>query len=134
MAYDAYAGYIYQLDPDLFAEIIPDTYQAFLEVLEEYEVSTDSVAVALDCDDWGMIIDDVLTDEGCDRIEAAYKQVRRMFEAKTGLQIAITQIDEGSAHNDVAGTVWCVLNAVQPTPPAKKYENYIEQQLFCHFG
>lgn len=134
MAYDAMAGYIYELDSDVFAETIPDTYQSFLDVLERHEVSTDDLGLAMDCDDWNVTgVDD---EEAIEEMEDAYKQVRRMFEAKTGLQIVLTYVDNdsGSRYNEVGGGVWHVLNAVEPTEPAKTFERFIDQKFFCTFG
>ena len=134
MSYDAMAGYIYELDTDVFSEVIPDTYQNFLEVLERHEVSTEDLGLAMDCDDWDIVGQD--DEDAIEEIEEAYKQVRRMFEAKTGLQICLTYVDtdSGSCYNEVAGGVWSVINATQPTEPARTFERFIDQKFFCIFG
>lgn len=135
MAYDAMAGYIYELDEDLFAELIPETYQAFLDTLEKYDLSTESVALAMDCDDWNVISADCPDDDGVEEIETAYNQVSRMFEAKTGVKISLTSIDSGSVYNDVVGPVWCIIEAMDYTPEVKRLGvEHVTQKFFCHFG
>lgn len=133
MSYDAMAGYLYELNSDVFSETIPGAYQTFLEVLERHDIGTDDVAQAITYDDWFMTD---LEDPAIEEIEASYKQVQRMFEAKTGLKVSLTYIDEdsGSQYNDVSGAVWGVDNAIQLTEPARTFERFIEQKFFCLFG
>lgn len=130
MAYDAMAGYIYHLDTDVFAETTPEAYRSFLEVLEQSGVDTDTLAYALDSDDFS----DMDPDADVDTLVEAYKNFREIFEARTGLKVTLTMIESGSEYNDVVGPVWHVLNAVEPTAPAKEYERFIQQKFFCHFG
>jgi len=137
MAYDAMAGYIYELNPDIFAKTIPETYQQFLDVLERAEVDTSTLALAIDCDDTSMLnLEETDEDEMMSDIFHVYDEVKRLFEAKTGLKICLTYVDEdsGSRYNDVFGGVWNVLNAVQPTEPARRLERFIDQKFFCIFG
>ena len=131
MAYDAMAGYIYQIDQDVIAESIPDIFQKFLEVLERLEITTDTLGSAFDCDEFEMLGVD---EEHYDSIEDSYNLVLRTFEAKTGLQVALTTIDPGSAYNEVVGPAWHVLNATRPTLAAERFSDHIEQKFFCHFG
>ena len=135
MSFDAMAGYIHELDTDVFAETIPETYQAFLDTLEKHELSTESVALAMDCDDWDVIHDDIPDDAGIEEIENAYKQVTRMFEGRTGVKISLTSIDPGSVYNDVVGPVWCIIEAMDYTPEVKRLGvEHVTQKFFCHFG
>ena len=78
--YDAMAGYVYELDSDVFAETIPETYQEFLNVLEKHDVSTDDIALAMDCDDWNIagINDESVIDE----IEESFKYLQKVMESK----------------------------------------------------
>lgn len=132
MAYDAMAGYIYELNTDALAENVPDQYKAFLEVLERFEVTTDMFGLALDCDDWSML--GIGHEQSEELLQNAYDDVKLIFKMRTGLEVSLSSIDSGSVHNEVTGPVWCVINATQPTPEAAAMDHYIQQKFFCHFG
>lgn len=133
MSYDAMAGYIYELNDDLVATHAPSELQHLLDLLEASELSTDDVAEFCDCGEWlGVDVDTIYLD----RIEQALKKVKAKMLSSTGLEVTLTYIDESNAsrYNDVTGTMWCVLNATQPTPAAEEHADHITQQFFCHFG
>lgn len=130
MAYDAMAGYIYHLDTDVFTETTPEAYRSFLGVLEKSGVNTDTLAYALDSDDFS----DMDPDADVDTLVEAYNNFKEIFEARTGLKVTLTMIDPGSEYNEIVGPVWHVINAVELTAPAKEYERFIQQKFFCHFG
>lgn len=132
MSYDAMAGYIYELNDDLIATHAPSELQHLLDLLESSDMSTEDLAMFCDSDDWmGSVVDD----DRLDRIEDALRGVKAKMLRSTGLKVTLTHIDEGgSVYNDATGTMWCVLNATQPTPAAEEHADHITQQMFCHFG
>jgi hypothetical protein len=132
MAYDAMAGFVYSLDTDLLAEKVPSEYQTFLDNLEKCEADIDGFAMsAVD----GMFLD-IENEEDEEALVASYFALKEAFRRETGLTIQLTYVQESeaSSYNEVSGGVWEVLNAIQFTPEAQKFEGKIELQFFCIYG
>lgn len=132
MSYDAMAGYVYVLDTDIFENTTPEAYQSFLDALEEHGFNTDTLAYALDTDDFMDLPEDVPEDEN--PVLDAYQNFVEIFKAKTGLEIELVVIDGQSEYDEVNGPTWAVCNAVEPTAPAKAFEQFIDQRMFATYG
>jgi len=142
MSYDAMAGFVYAIGNDLIAEKVPSEYQSFLDHLEACGIDEDSFAMA----SWegideesrllreGMLLD--LEEEQERPLVQSYLSLQEAFKRETGLEIRLeyVQEDEASQYNEVSGGVWSVVNAVQFTPEAQKFEDKINLLMFCVYG
>jgi hypothetical protein len=139
MSHDAMAGYVYELNQDLIVQHAKEELDTLMATLEEVDFEPWHLAKWCDTTEWNHATWDQWDDDDdakIDAIEAAFKAVQEKMLAETGLEVTMTDIDpdDGSEYNEVEGSVWCVINAVQLTPPAEKFKDYIDHKFFCIFG
>ncbi len=128
-----YANFAEVVENEFVKEQCPETYDMFLILLDEADISFDTVAACLD-EYAGIDSIDNTTERQEEEIRTLYKNLQTEFEKKTGLTLGIRYHNAEERGDDVDGTFWEVDGVYVYSPAGKKFKNKIERKIWVTFG
>jgi len=120
------ANYADIIDNGVIAKTCPEELKALDKAIENAEYDFECFAQEAQ---YGDFPDDM--------VEKAFDILTTAFQKKTGLGLNIgfhDQHDEGDRYDQVNGAFWSVDGVYELTEAGKKYEKYINRQMYVSFG